>query len=133
MNNNNTITKEYFDKTLENYPTKRDLDNRFDQFGKEIDNKLDLTFRKYTNEMKQHMTDLTTGFREEIRGIGDYVLSLDEKISRIDERVTKMDEKLTRVDMNVFHIRGVIKEKVNKKDYLKLEKKVLILEEQKIG
>ncbi len=89
---------------------------------------LDERFEFWTTDIKQHMTDLASGFNERLKGVCDQVMSVDEKVTRIDQRVASMDSKLTSVQMDVFHIKGVLKEKTDKKDTLSLRKRIISLE-----
>ena len=75
MHKEEYITKEYFEKISE----------------------------KNSREIKQHMTDLTSGFNEKVKGIADQLQAVDERlngsINSLDERLTgsinALDERLT--------------------------------------
>lgn len=71
MNKEEYVTKEYLNKTL---------DERFSQQEKVI---------------KQHMTDLTSGFKEQIKGVSDQVKSVDERVLNLQDDVTLIKEVLT--------------------------------------
>lgn len=121
------ITKEYFettlDKKLENFVTKDYLDERFKEQNKMI---------------RQHMTDLTTGFREEVRIVCDKISSVDEKVTNLEGRMINLEDKvdglevkLDKVQNDVTLIKDVLKEKADKTEVKKLERRVLRLETQK--
>lgn len=113
MNKEEAITKEYLDKKLENFVTKDHLDRRLELMSIEI---------------RQHMTDLNTAHNEKLKGVCDQVLSIDQKLTRLENRVIGMDQKLTKIDANVFHIKGELKEKANKKEVLDSKRRVIRLE-----
>lgn len=90
MNTEEYVTKEYLNKTL---------DERFSRQEKVI---------------KQHMTDLTSGFKEQIKGVSDQVKSVDERVSKLQDDVALIKEVLT--------------EKTDVSETRKLEKRVSRLE-----
>lgn len=107
MDKEETITKKYFDAWTES--------NR--------------------KEIRQHMIDLTSGFREEIKVVGNQVDSLDEKLTRLDQRVSiidtrlaEVDDKVTKLQDDVTLIKDVFTEKTDKIETQKLEKRVSRLE-----
>jgi len=113
MEKHDYITKEYFDNVTKDLVTKSHLDERFELMS--IEN-------------KQHMTDLTKMFNENLRGIGDYVKSIDEKVTRIDERVVGMDFKLTTMQGDIVYIKGALDQKADKSETLDLRRRVIKLE-----
>lgn len=105
MNKEEYITKEYFDKTL--------------------DKKLDHKFELWSKDIKQHMTDLKTGFREDVRIVCDQVSALGEKIDRVDQKITNLETKVSNMDIrlievqdDVILIKDVLPEKADKKRVL---------------
>ncbi|MDO8430581.1 MAG: hypothetical protein Q7S72_01155 [Candidatus Taylorbacteria bacterium] len=110
------ITKEYFDKTLdkklENFVTKDYLDEKF-------------------KDIKQHMTDLKTGFKEDTRIIYDQVKSLGDKIDRVDEKVSETNhelaiikEKIITTQDDILLIKDVLVEKTDKRETSILKRRV---------
>ncbi len=94
MNKEEYVTKEYLNKTL---------DERFSQQEKVI---------------KQHMTDLTSGFKEQIKGVSDQVKSVDERLTK---SISKLQDDVTL-------IKEVLTEKTDVSETRKLEKRVSRLE-----
>ncbi len=116
MNKNDYITKEYLDNTL---------DKRFADFGSEI---------------RQYMRDLSVGFIEDLGVVMDQVklLSnkvelLDEKVDRIDGRLVRVEYSLSNLEIDLKEIKNTIPNYVEKKQFNKLEKRVGVLEENKIA
>ena len=126
MNREEYITKEYFEKYSE----------------------------KNTREIKQHMTDLTSGFNEKVKGIADQLQAVDERlngsINSLDERLTgsinALDERLTgsinsldnrfttletkvdRIQDDITLIKDVLGEKTDITETRRLEKRMTRLE-----
>lgn len=94
MNKEEYVTKEYLNKTL---------DERFSQQEKVI---------------KQHMTDLTSGFKEQIKGVSDQVKSVDERLVK----------SISKLQYDVTLIKEVLTEKTDVSETRELEKRVSRLE-----
>lgn len=116
MNKDNNITKEYFD-------------GKFDELHKKFATKADLELMQVRFE--QHSTDLTSGFKESLKGIGDYVRAIDEKVTNLDTRVVGIDNKLTNMQGDIFFMKEHFKELTSKKETFDLKKRIIRLEEQK--
>ena len=106
MNKDDYVTKEYLDTKLQDFVTKDYLDKKFEYWSADI---------------KQHMTDLNSGFNEKIKGVCDQVSAIDEKLTRLDQKVTSLS-------LDVFNIKENMKEKALKSEVLDLKKRVVKLE-----
>lgn len=113
MNKDDYVTKEYLDTKLQDFVTKDYLDKKFEY---------------WSLDMKQHITDLTSGFNEKIKGVCDQVSAIDEKLTRLDQKVNVIDQKVTSLSLDVFNIKENIKEKADKSEVLDLKKRVVKLE-----
>lgn len=104
------------------------------QYFKDFKNHVDKKFatKKDLKSMQlrfeQHTTDLTSGFKESLLGIGNYVKSIDEKVTNLDKRVVGIDNKLTNMQGDIFFIKESLKGFARKNDMLGLKRRVLKLE-----
>ena len=104
MNKEEYVTKKYFDSWAES--------NR--------------------QEIKQHMIDLTTGFKEQIKGVSDQVKAVDERLTRsvtsLEIRFDNLENKFDHLQNEVTLIKNVLTEKTDIQHTRKLERRVLKLE-----
>ena len=105
---------------------RKELKNQFERIDKKFATKSDLELMKV--DFHRHVTDLTKGFNEKVKGVCNQVDAIDEKLTRIDIRTAKMDENLTSVQREVFYIKNELNEKTDKKETLGLKRRIIRLE-----
>ena len=142
--------RKHIDNKIETYEPayfkefRKHIDKRFDDADKKFATKDDLKsfatkddLKKYSTKsdlelmeisFKQHMTDLAAGFRSDLKGIGDYVKSIDEKVTVMGKKVMDIDLKVTTMQGDIFFIKDELKEKTDKSETLDLKRRIIKLE-----
>ena len=90
---------------------------------------------EHTKEIKRYLGSLSEDFQHKVSAIGEQFSGLNNKIDRIDYRVGNVEKKLDshtvmigRIMIDVEEIKSGMREKVDRAEFVKLEKRLVILE-----
>ena len=90
---------------------------------------------EHTKEIKRYIGSISEDFQHKVSGIAEQFGGLNKKLDEHTERFEKMDRKLdshavmiARVMEDVEEIKSGMHEKIDRKEFSKLEKRLVVLE-----
>ncbi|MFH1183004.1 MAG: hypothetical protein V1690_01945 [Candidatus Moraniibacteriota bacterium] len=102
------------------------LQEELQKQGKEFKKEIKAQGRKFVSQMKI----IDENIQSRIELLAENILDVREKIAVLTEMVEKNTEDIEIIKLNVELIRGDLKTKVEKEEFLALEKRVFVLEQK---